>query len=73
MRFFIGVCCLIYTTMVSNVNGKDIDLVNVLEIGEFSSQRRYINLVPGILNLLPFPIYVGNRECPERNQIDARY
>jgi hypothetical protein len=40
-------------------------------VQEFPSERHYINLVPGILNLLPFPIYVGNRECPEGNQIDA--
>jgi hypothetical protein len=24
-------------------------------------------------NLLPFPIHVGNRKHPERNQIDARH
>ena len=40
-------------------------------IREFPFQRCYINYVSSILNLFPFPIYVGNRECPEGNQIDA--
>jgi hypothetical protein len=40
-------------------------------IREFPFQRCYINDVSSILNLFPFPIYVGNRECPEGNQIDA--
>ena len=40
-------------------------------IREFPFQRCYINYVSSILNLFPFPIYVGNRECPEGNQIYA--
>ena len=40
-------------------------------IREFPFQRRYINYVSSILTLFPFPVYVGNRECPEGNQIDA--
>jgi hypothetical protein len=30
-----------------------------------------VHLIPNSLNLFPFPVYVGNRECPERNQIHA--
>ena len=41
-------------------------------IREFPFQRCYIDLIPNVLNLFPFPIYVGNRECPAGNQIDAR-
>ena len=35
------------------------------------SERLYLNLMPGSLTLLPFPINIGDRERPKRNQINS--
>ena len=37
------------------------------------SERLYLNLMPGSLTLLPFPINIGDRERPKRNQINSRH